>query len=53
MKLKFVIFDLDGTLLPMRHEDFIDAYASTMKDFMQQHFGYCPKKLEKAICLRT
>lgn len=43
-----VLFDLDGTLLPMDQEAFIKAYLGLMTAYMEP-YGYEPKKLAKTI----
>ena len=47
-----VFFDLDGTLLPMDQEKFIEAYIGGMTRKMAVH-GYDPRKLAKAIWTGT
>lgn len=46
--LKAVLFDLDGTLLPMDQDIFITAYLDAMAKKMEPH-GYDPQLLTKAI----
>lgn len=48
MKLKAVLFDLDGTLLPMDLGKFLEAYFVLLSKRLVPH-GYDPKKLVKAI----
>lgn len=48
MNLKAVLFDLDGTLLPMDQEVFVKAYMGTMGKKLVPH-GYDPEMLKKAI----
>lgn len=49
MKLKGVLFDLDGTLLPMADQNtFIRYYFSELTKFLST-FGYDPKQLMRAI----
>lgn len=48
MKLTTVMFDLDGTLLPMDQEQFAKAYFGLMAKKMAGH-GYVPEELIKAI----
>ena len=43
MSLKVVLFDLDGTLLPMDMDRFIAYYFKTLGGTMAAH-GYEPKK---------
>ena len=47
-----VLFDLDGTLLPMDQERFIKAYLGRMAKKLAPH-GYDPEALTKAIWLGT
>ena len=47
-----VFFDLDGTLLPMDQETFIEAYIGGMTKKMAVH-GYDPQKLAKAVWVGT
>lgn len=46
--IKMILFDLDGTLLPMDQDTFIDAYLSKMAKKLAPH-GYDPALLVKAI----
>lgn len=46
--MKTVLFDLDGTLLPMDQEVFVKDYIGRMAQFMAPH-GYDPSKLVKAL----
>ena len=48
MKLKAVLFDLDGTLLPMDLNEFIGCYMHALGARMQAH-GYDPRALTRAI----
>ena len=48
MKLKAVLFDLDGTLLPMDLGKFLEAYFALLSKRLVPH-GYDPIKLIKAI----
>lgn len=48
MKYKAVLFDLDGTLLPMDQEEFVQAYFGLLSKRMAQ-FGYDPKTLVATI----
>ena len=41
---KVILFDLDGTLLPMDQEVFTKAYFSRLAKFLMP-FGYAPKKV--------
>lgn len=47
-----VLFDLDGTLLPMDQEAFLKAYLGLMADKMA-HYGYEPKRLVKSVWAGT
>lgn len=46
--MKAVLFDLDGTLLPMEQERFTKAYFKALTEFMSP-FGYDPQKLVAAV----
>lgn len=46
--MKTVLFDLDGTLLPMEQEVFVKDYIGRMAQFMAPH-GYDPSTLVKAL----
>lgn len=48
MKIKTVLFDLDGTLLPMNMDDFIKAYFGNLAKKLAP-IGYEPENLIKAI----
>ncbi|MBE6734806.1 MAG: HAD family hydrolase [Ruminococcaceae bacterium] len=48
MDIKVVLFDLDGTLLPMDQEEFVRAYFGLLSQKMS-HYGYNPKELVSAI----
>lgn len=50
MSIKAVLFDLDGTLLPMNQDMFIKAYFKGLATKMGPH-GYEPDKLGKAIMM--
>ena len=52
MSIKVVLFDLDGTLLPMNQEDFVKAYFGLLAKKLSSH-GYEPEKLIKSIWLGT
>lgn len=52
MSLNAILFDLDGTLLPMDQEQFIQAYFTEISSYMKQ-YGYEEKKLIKAIWAGT
>ena len=46
--LKAVLFDLDGTLLPMDQDAFVEGYFGLLARKMIP-YGYEPEKLVKAI----
>lgn len=46
--MKTVLFDLDGTLLPMDQDKFIEAYMGTMAKKLTPH-GYAPEVLAKGL----
>lgn len=48
MSIKAVLFDLDGTLLPMDQDAFVKAYFGLLAQKLAPH-GYEPKKLIDAI----
>lgn len=48
MSIKVVLFDLDGTLLPMDQDTFIKAYLGGMAKKLAPH-GYEPENLVKAV----
>lgn len=48
MSIKAVLFDLDGTLLPMDQDTFIKAYLGGMAKKLAPH-GYNPEMLVKAV----
>lgn len=48
MSISTVLFDLDGTLLPMDLDIFIKAYFGAIAKYMAPH-GYAPDKLIEAI----
>ena len=48
MAIRYIFFDLDGTLLPMDQDIFIKAYFSRLAAKLAPH-GYDPEKLIKAI----
>ena len=50
--LKAVLFDLDGTLLPMDVEEFQKSYFSSLAKFLAP-YGYEPEKLVKSIWTGT
>jgi len=48
MPITTVMFDLDGTLLPMDQDEFLRSYLGNLSVYMAPH-GYEPKKLVDAI----
>lgn len=48
MALKAVLFDLDGTLLPLKQDEFLQAYFTRLTAYMAQ-IGFEPKKLYETI----
>ena len=48
MPVKNILFDLDGTLLPMESFDFVDAYTKGLAAYMVSH-GYDPELLVRAL----
>ena len=52
MKLDAILFDLDGTLLPMDQDTFLKAYFGRLARRLAQ-IGYDPDKLVKAIYAGT
>lgn len=52
MRVKAVLFDLDGTLLPMEQEPFAKAYFTGLATKLAPH-GYVPEQLIKAIWTGT
>ncbi len=48
MRIKAVLFDLDGTLLPMEQSVFAKTYFGTLAKELEPH-GYAPDKLVDAI----
>lgn len=52
MKITTVLFDLDGTLLPMDQEEFIRAYFGRLAEHMEP-YGYEKEKLLKTIWAST
>ena len=48
MQIKTVLFDLDGTLLPMDQELFVKDYLSRLAAYMVP-YGYDPKKVTDAV----
>ncbi|MBQ8145737.1 MAG: HAD family hydrolase [Clostridia bacterium] len=51
MSIKAVLFDLDGTLLPMNQDNFIKKYFSEITAFLCKHGGYEPQKFMESMWL--
>ena len=47
-QIKVVLFDLDGTLLPMDQDEFVKAYFGGIAKKLAP-YGYEPNKLVKSI----
>ena len=52
MSIKAVLFDLDGTLLPMDQDKFIKAYITGLAEYMV-NFGYNPTEFVSTIWAGT
>ena len=52
MQIKAVLFDLDGTLLPMNMDEFVKTYFTLLSKRMAE-FGYDPKELTATIWAGT
>lgn len=52
MSVKAVLFDLDGTLLPMDQDVFVKAYFKGLASKLAPH-GYDPQKLIEAVWMGT
>ncbi len=50
--IKNILFDLDGTLLPMDQDVFVEAYMRSVAKFMLP-YGYEPQRLVKSIWTGT
>ena len=48
MSLKVILFDLDGTLLPMDQDEFIKSYFGLLAKRLS-NYGYDPKKLIESV----
>lgn len=48
MDIKLVLFDLDGTLLPMNQDEFTKGYLKLLSNKLSP-YGYAPEKLVEAI----
>lgn len=51
MGIKAVLFDLDGTLLPMNQDNFIKKYFAEISAFLYKHGGYEPEWFIKSMWL--
>lgn len=52
MSIKVVLFDLDGTLLPMEQETFAKAYVQGLASYLAQ-YGYEPKEFARTLWTGT
>lgn len=52
MAIRFVLFDLDGTLLPMDQEVFVKAYLKGLAAKMMP-YGFDPQKISEALWVGT
>lgn len=52
MKITTILFDLDGTLLPMNEEEFTKGYFGMLSRKLEPH-GYRPEELVKSIWAGT
>ena len=52
MAITTVLFDMDGTLLPMNQDEFVDAYFKTIAAEIAPH-GYEPEKLIESVIKGT
>jgi len=52
MNIKAILFDLDGTLLPMQQESFVKAYFGSLAKHLAE-FGYKPEQLINSIWAGT
>ena len=52
MSINAILFDLDGTLLPMDQEKFVHAYLGSLAAKLAPH-GYAPQKLVEGIWTGT
>ena len=48
MSLKYILFDLDGTLLPMNQDIFVERYFASLAEKLSCH-GYEPESLVRAV----
>ncbi len=52
MKIKVILFDLDGTLLPLNQETFVKTYFGLLAKNLSA-YGYVPEKLVESIWIGT
>ena len=52
MAIRYVLFDLDGTLLPMDQEQFVQAYVKGLATKMAP-YGFDPKAIGEALWMGT
>ncbi len=52
MKITTILFDLDGTLLPMNQENFIKGYFKLLAEKMASH-GYDPQTIAQNVWIAT
>ena len=52
MAIRYVLFDLDGTLLPMDQELFVKAYLKGLAAKMAP-YGFDPQKISEALWVGT
>ena len=48
MSLRYILFDLDGTLLPMNQDHFIDTYIGALSAYMEPH-GFETKQFIETV----
>jgi FMN phosphatase YigB (HAD superfamily) len=48
MSIRYILFDLDGTLLPMDQDQFIRSYFGALSTYMEPH-GFEPKRFIETI----
>ena len=51
MSIKAVLFDLDGSLLPMNQDKFINKYFKLISAYLYSHGGYEPNAFMKSMWL--
>ena len=49
MSIKAVLFDLDGTLLPMNQDDFVKVYFKEISAYLYKNGGYEPEQFMKSM----